>query len=83
MRDACEAFNILRTLLRDHYEGRVKEKIDPRNILTKEEEVDLVEYTMEMVKVAHPLSVTHPKMKVAEICQQRPIHFKDGIVGKS
>ena len=58
-------------------------KIDPRSILIKEEEADLVEYMMEMVKVAHPLSIADLKMKVAETCQQRCTHFKDGILGKN
>ena len=84
IKEVCEAFSILRTSLRDHYEGRVKgRKMGPKSILTKEEEENLVAYMMEMISLAHSLSVDDLKMKVAEICQDRQIPFGDGIPGKS
>lgn len=67
MRDVCETFDFPRTSLKDYYEGKVKgKKMGPRSILTIEEEVDLVEYMMEMMRAAHPLSVIDPKMTVVE-----------------
>ena len=84
MTEICEAFNIPRNSLKDHYEGRVKgRKMGLRSIFIKKEKVDLVEYMVEMVKLAHPLSISDLKMKIAEIYQQRAIPFKDGIPRRS
>ena len=84
MREVCEAFSIPRTSLRDHYNGRVtSRKMGPPSILTKEEENKLVSYMVDMAKLAHPLSATDLKLKVAEICHTRGTPFKDGIPGKS
>ena len=82
--EVSQAFNIPRTSLRDHYEGKVKgRKMGPKATLTMEEEEELVEYMEEMVKLAHPLSPNDLKLKVAEICQSRETSFKDGIPGRS
>ena len=82
--EVSKAFNIPRTSLRDHYEGKVKgRKMGPKATLTMEEEAKLVEYMEEMVKLAHPLSPNDLKLKVAEICQSRETPFKDGIPGRS
>ena len=84
IKDVCEAFRIPRSLLKDHYKGRVRgRKMDPKAILTIEEEENLVEYMMTMVRLAHPLSVQDLKLKVVEICQEKAIPFKDGIMGQS
>ena len=84
MREVCEAFSIPKTSLRDHYNGRVtSRKMGPPSILTKEEEHKLVLYMVEMAKLAHPLSATDLKLKVAEICRTRGTPFKDGIPGRS
>ena len=70
LKKVCETFNILKTSLRDHYEGRVKgRKMKPKSIFTKEEEDNLVTYMMEIMRLAYPLNVHDLKMKVAEICQ--------------
>ena len=55
----------------------------PKTTLTTVEELKLVDYMLEMQNLAHPLSVTNLKLKVAEICQGRVILLKDGILGKS
>ena len=84
MREVCEAFSIPRTSLRNHYNEKVtSRKMEPPSILTKEDEDKLVFYMVEMAKLAHPLSVTDVKLKVAEFCQTRGTPFKDGIPGKS
>ena len=38
---------------------------------------------LEMARLAHPLTPTDLKLKVAKICQTRPTPFSDGILGKS
>ena len=82
--EVSQAFNIPRTSLRDHYEGKVKgRKMGPKATLIMEEKEKLVEYMEEMVKLAHPLSPNDLKLKVAEICQSREISFKDGIPRRS
>ena len=80
MREVCKAYSILRTSLKDHYNGKVTcRKKKPQSILTKEEEDKLVEYIVEMGRLAHPLSANDLQLKVAEICQMRATPFKDGI----
>ena len=56
--------------------------MDPKTILTKEEDDNLVQYMMEMVRLAHLLSVSDLKIKVVEICQQRLTPSRDGIPDK-
>ena len=83
LKEILQAFSIPRSLIRDHYEGGVKgRKMDPKTVLNNEEDT-LVKYMMEMIRLAHPLSVEDLKMKVAEICQQMIIPFRDGIPSKS
>ena len=83
MKDVCEAFNISRTSLNNHYEERVKgRKMGPKSILIKKED-NLVGYMMEMVRLAHPLNVNGLKMKVTKICQQLHTPSKDEILGRS
>ena len=82
--EVCEAFNIPRSTLTDHYNGRIKSrKMGPKCVLTKEEEDKLVAYVFEMARLAHPLTPTDLKLKVVEICQTRHTPFKDGIPGRS
>ena len=82
--EVCEAFNIPRSTLRDHYNGRIKSrKMRPKCVLTKEEEEKVVAYVVEMVRLAHPLIPTDLKLKVAEICQTRYTPFKNEIPGRS
>ena len=84
MKEVFEAYNIPRTSLKDHYEEKISgRKMDPKAIFTREDDNNLVEYMMKMVKLAHPLSVSDLKMTVAEIYKQRPTPFKDGIPRRS
>ena len=55
----------------------------PKIILTKEEELKLVEYIHFMVEWDHPMTPTQVKAKVTEITQERPTPFINGIPGKS
>ena len=80
MKECCQAFNIPRSSLRDHYNGRIKgRKMGLKGILTKDEEEKLVTYMVEMLKLGHPLTSTDLKMKVVEITQLRAMPFKDRI----
>ena len=57
MADVSRKYRILRTSLRDHYEGRTtKRKIGPRTVLTEEEEKKLMEYIEIMVDWGHPMT---------------------------
>ena len=51
----------------------------PKSIITKEEEQKLVDYVVEMARLAHPLTPTDLVLKVAEICQIRHTPFRKGI----
>ena len=69
MHEVCEALNILRSPLRDHYNGRIKgRKMGPKSILTKEEEDKVVDYVIEMGRLAHPWTPNDLKLKIVEIC---------------
>ena len=57
--------------------------MEPKYVLTKEEEEKLVAYVVEMVRLAHPLTSNDLKLKVAEICQTKHPPFKDGIPRRS
>ena len=84
MHEGCEAFSIPRSTLRNYYNGRIKgRKMGTKSILTKEEEDKLVDYMLEMERLAHPLTPNDLKLKVAEICQTRHIPFKNGIPRRS
>ena len=75
--EVCEAFNIPRNILKDHYNGRFEErKIGPKCVLTKEEEEKLVAYVVEMARLAHPLISNDLKLKVAEICQTKYTFYR-------
>ena len=54
--------------------------MDPKAIFIKEEEKNLVDYIMNMMRLAHPLSVNDLKLKVAEICQENATPFKNDIL---
>ena len=84
MSQVSRHFQIPRSSLRDHYEGRTKSrKLGPQAVLTKVEEEQLVTYLEDMVRVSCPLNITELKAKVAEITQTRLTPFTNGILGKS
>ena len=59
MKEYCEAFNIARSFLTNHYNGRIKsKKMGPNGVLTKDEEKKLVKYMENMLKLEHPLTPT-------------------------
>ena len=69
LHEVCEAFNIRRFTLKEHYNGdNKKRKMSPKSILTKEEEEKLVQYVIKMERLAHPLTPNDFKLKVAKIC---------------
>lgn len=51
-------------------------------MLTVEEEAALVQWMLDMQDVAHPISITELKMKVAKITQERWTPFTNGILGR-
>ena len=56
MKEVCEAYSIPRTSLRDHYNGRIKcRKMGSQSILTKKEDNKVVEYMVDMGRLAYPL----------------------------
>ena len=84
MNEVCEAFNMSKSFLRDHYSGKIKDrKMGPKSILTTTEELKLVNCMVEMQNLAYSLTVNELKLKVGEICQERLAPFKDGILSKS
>ena len=84
MADVSGKYEIPRSSLRDHYEGRTRNrKMDPKIILSKEEEDKLVEYMELMVHWRHPMTPMQVKSKVAEITEERVTPFKNGFSGKS
>ena len=84
MYEVCDAFNIRRSILRDYYNGKIKRrKMGPKSVLTKKEKQKIVDYVVEMARLAHPLTPNDLKLKVAEICQTRHTLFREGITGRS
>ena len=59
MSQVSRHFQIPRSSLRDHYEGRTKSrKSGPQGVLTTVEEQQLVTYLEDMVRVFCPLNIT-------------------------
>ena len=84
MHEVCEAFNIPRSILRNHYNERIKgTNFKPKSILTKKEEEKLVDYVVEIGRLVHPLTLNDLKLKVVEICQTRYTSIRDGIPERS
>ena len=68
MVEVSRKYEIPKPSLRDHYEGRTRNrKRGPKTILSKEEEEKLVEYIELMVHWGHPMTPMQVKSKVAEI----------------
>ena len=77
-------YKILRSSIRDHYEGRtIQRKVGPKTILINEKELKLVEYIHLIVEWDHSIIPTQVKAKVVEIIQERLISFTNGIPDKS
>ena len=59
MAEVSRKYKIPRSSIRDYYEGRtIQRKLEPKTILTNEEELQLVEYMHLMVKWDHPMTPT-------------------------
>ena len=64
----CKTFQIQRTSLRDHYEGRAKSrKLGRQGVLTLAKKKELLTYLDEMVRVSCPLNIIQLRAKVGEI----------------
>ena len=84
MNQVSRNFQIPRSSLRDHYEGKTKSrKLGRQGVLTIAEEEPLVTYLEDMVRVSCPLNITQLKANVAEITQTMLTPFTNGIPGKS
>ena len=72
MADVCKSYRILRSSLKDDYEGRTRrKKIDPLIVLIKDKEEKLVEYPELMMHWRHPITSMQVKSKIAKIIQER------------
>ena len=78
MKEVSNNFGIPRSTLREH-----SRKIGPKSMLTMAEEIQLVQYLEEMVRISCPLNPTQLKLKVAEMTQTRMIPFRNDIPRKS
>ena len=84
MADVCKKYEISRSFLKDHYEGRTRNRnMDRKTILTKDNEDKLIRYIELMVHWGHPMTLIQVKSKVAEITQERDTPFRNGIPRES
>ena len=84
MADVYRKYEIPRSSLRDHYEGKTRiRKMGPKTILTKDEEDKLVEYIELMVHWGHLITPMQVNSKVVEITQERVTSFRNGVLGES
>ena len=82
--EVSKAFGIPRTTLRDHYLGkRTSRKMGGKGVLSKEEDDALCKYILGMAEIGLPLTPIQVQHKVAEITQERPTPFTNGIPGRS
>jgi hypothetical protein len=82
IRGASRCFGILPTSLRDHIYGRsLGRKRGRQGVLCKHEEDQLVDYIVKMQSLGWPMTIGLVRLKVAEICQDRPNPFTHGIPG--
>ena len=84
MKDFCQKYGIPRSSLRDHYLSKIKSrKLGAAVLFIKDEEVELVQYLKDMVKISCPLTTIQLRLKVGEIIQARMTPFTNGVSGKS
>lgn len=84
IRQVARLFDIPASSLSDHVNGRTLTwKKGPTSILTPSEESQLVQYAMKMVDLSYPLNLSQLKIKVAEMTQDCPTSFTDGVPGGS
>ena len=57
--------------------------MEPQGTLTKEKDAKLVNYMVEILRLAHSLSIKDLKIKVVEICYQRETPFKNKVLRRS
>ena len=82
--EVSQAFNIPKSSLRDHYLGkRTSRKMGGKGVLTKEEDEALCKYVLDMAEVGFPLTPIQLQQKAAEITQERPTPFTNGMPGRS
>jgi hypothetical protein len=77
---ASEKFNIPYSWFREHCYGlRTSRARGAKDILSPQEEGQLVEWLMQMAEAGHGLTIVALKMKVSEITMTRVIPFRNGI----
>ena len=76
----CIMYGIPKTSLRDHISGKTKSrKMDPKGLLTKEEESTFYDYIGEMAECSLPMILAQVKLKMAEMIEDRFSPFKERI----
>ena len=74
------SFGIPPTSLRDHIYGHsLGRKRGRLGVLCKSEEAQLVEYILKMQNLGWPMIIGLVRLKVADICHDRPNPFTYGI----
>jgi hypothetical protein len=83
IRSAGRCFGIPPTSLRDHIYGRsLGRKRSRQGVLNNKEEAELVDYILKMQDLGWPMIIGLIRLKVAQICQDRPNPFTNGILGQ-
>jgi hypothetical protein len=82
MKEASEQFQIPYTSFREHVYVMKKSRIrGTKDVLSQEEEQQLIGWLIFMVEREYGLSPTTLKMKVSGITMSRNIPFREGILG--
>ncbi len=80
LRRANRSWNIPMSSLFDHLCGKIRSrKIGPRGVLTKEEGLAVITWTLAMQECGLSISLQQFKMKVVELTYTRFTLFQDGI----
>ena len=75
-------YKILRSSIRDHMNGKTRSrKMDPKGVLTVEDETALCNYIEEMTNYGLLLIPIQIKIKVGQMIEERINSFKNGILG--
>jgi hypothetical protein len=84
LRRARMSWNILLSSFIDHLNSKTRsKKMGPRGVFTKEEDVAMIKWTLNVLECRLSINLQQLKMKVAKLTQTKDTPFKDGILRKS
>jgi hypothetical protein len=84
LRKASMSWNILLSSFSDHLNKKTRfRKMGRRGVLTKEKDVVMIKWTLDMEECGLSISLQQLKTKVAKLTQTKDPSFRDGIPSNS